>query len=181
MCDFHNATCFERLGTPFYYSPKPTIIDGVSDVYLCMAAPVLAYWSLSMTFHYMDMSTSKWIAQYRIHPSEMVEVKNRVTRSQVVWAVIFQQVLQTVLGLMWVGEHESRNFFVEMQELAQLLEPVVFRLLGRTALAPHALANITYVVYWWLFPVVQLLAAMYAPSSFTLLFFSSSQRLQVLH
>ncbi|KAF7294495.1 Sphingosine hydroxylase [Mycena kentingensis (nom. inval.)] len=92
---------------PWYFSYKPSLVDGFSDAYLALAAPVLAYWFLSLTFHYLDTREWKALERYRIHDSAEVASRNTVTRSAVVQAVIFQQIVQTMLGLMWMGDDHT--------------------------------------------------------------------------
>src|SRR6266542_1360466 len=89
---FDKPLCFKY---PVYHIPKPQLIDGIPDHFLTIAAPVIGYWYLSLFFHFLDISEWKFLDKYRIHESAEVKSKNLVTKSQVVWAVVFQQVIQT--------------------------------------------------------------------------------------
>lgn len=146
---------------PFYYSPKASVIDGVSDVYLALAAPVLAYWSLSLLFHGLDISGWQWLDKYRIHESEQVKSRNLVTRAQVVYAVVFQQFIQTALGYFWMSNDQSsaHDYSLKMYDIAVLIKPWLVHAFGEQV-GPVAVRNLTYYIYWWFIPSVQLLFGM---------------------
>jgi sphinganine C4-monooxygenase len=122
---------------PFYYSPRQRFFDDVPDHLTTVAVPIIAYWSLSLFFHSLDMSGWKWLEKYKIHDSEEVKKRNLVGRTEVVLAVIFQQVVQTLLGLMWLKEdpvvggiihHGMTEAVVKgLQRWERLLQPVVDR------------------------------------------------------
>ncbi|KAF8074755.1 fatty acid hydroxylase superfamily-domain-containing protein [Lyophyllum atratum] len=150
-----------KAAVPFYYSYKSTLIAGVPDHHLAVAAPILAYWSLSLLFHGLDISGWKWLDKYRIHESSEVQSRNRATRSEVVWAVLLQQLIQTVLGLVWLGnETQVVNHLEEMQIIAVYLKPVVEWATGPQNVQA-VLPNLVFHVYWWAIPTFQFLAAMF--------------------
>ncbi|SCW02713.1 LAFE_0F12640g1_1 [Lachancea fermentati] len=76
--------------------PKKSLLDWISDGYLALALPVVAYWCFSMIFHTID--TLQLAEKYRIHPSKEVAARNKAGRMEVLSEVIFQHVLQTVTG-----------------------------------------------------------------------------------
>ena len=157
---YDDPLCLKSTYTPWYYVNKENLIDGYADYYLAIAAPVLAYWSLSLFFHYLDTRTWKWLDKYRIHPSAEVASKNTVSRTAVVWAVILQHIIQTMLGLWWLSEGKERvtDHAVPVKSLALTLRPV----LALVGLADHnTLLKAAELVYWWGIPVFQLFAAMY--------------------
>jgi len=157
----HDPLCFAPNTFPFYSSPEPSLVPGCPDTILALAAPVLAYWFLSLFFHSLDISEWKWLEKYRIHESSEVKTRNLATRSQVVWAVLFQQLIQTVLGLVWLAEESGHiNHVTELRRLATSMEPILARVLA-THMSPQLLASATQFVYWWGIPGVQFLSAMY--------------------
>ena len=170
LCPFtpHDGPlCFASNTLPFYFSPNPTLIEGVSDTILTLAAPVVAYWSLSLFFHFLDISEWKWLEKYRIHDSSEVKARNLATRSQVVWAVVFQQIIQTALGFFWLAEDpEHISNIKELRVLAVSLEPILAGVLG-DYMSPQLLASAAQFVYWWAIPVVQFLSALYESLTFT--------------
>ncbi|KAG5645720.1 hypothetical protein DXG03_005415 [Asterophora parasitica] len=166
LCTAHDAmldgaTGCLRATAPFYYIYETRLIDSVPDHYLALAAPVVAYWSLSLVFHFLDISGWKWLDKYRIHDSAEVQSRNRATRSEVVWAVLLQQLIQTVLGLFWLNdEAEAANHAESMQAIAGHLQPLVLSAVGQKEAGP-VLADLVYYVYWWGIPTCQFLCAMF--------------------
>ncbi|KAK7471270.1 Sphingolipid C4-hydroxylase sur2 [Stygiomarasmius scandens] len=162
----NTSVCFSPSDVPFYYSPKPVLVEGISDPVLTLAAPIIAYWASSLLFHSLDISGWKWLDRYRIHESQEVKSKNRVTKTEVVVAVIFQHIVQTALGYVWLEEKGAGvNHMQKMEDMANWVEPVVRFVLGETgedkrveALVLHELG---YYMYWWAIPAMQLLLAMF--------------------
>lgn len=72
-----------------------------------MLLPIIAYWGLSMCFHWID--TMDYFPQYRLHTPAEVAKRNRVSRWEVVRDVLIQQVVQTVVGLL-IGMSEPDDF-----------------------------------------------------------------------
>ena len=144
---------------PFYYSEKPDLFESVSDRYLTLAAPVLAYWFLSLVFHFLDTRDWKCLDKYRIHPSPEVASKNLVSRSAVVYAVIFQHIIQTLLGLLWLS-HEPPKYTphaVAIQYIASILQKPLVALGIKY---PTLVVSAAQFVYWWGIPAFQLFASM---------------------
>jgi sphinganine C4-monooxygenase len=152
--------------TPFYYSNRTTIFTGISDRALALAAPIIAFWSLSITFHLFDISGWKWLEQYRIHESSEVTSRNRASRSQVIFAVLLQQVIQTALGIFWMSADASGAEFShteKMEQIASTLTNVVQWSFGQRIakifLDSQGTASV-YVLYWWAIPIAQFFFAM---------------------
>jgi sphinganine C4-monooxygenase len=126
-----------------------------------MAAPVIAYWCLSLYFHALDFSGWKWLDKYRIHDSEEVQAHNLATRSEVVWAVILQQVIQTALGLISLSDESTHvvDHTQQLRRVAFFLDSMVFTMFGEH-ITPHILVHTTNFLYWWGVPVLQFLGAM---------------------
>lgn len=155
--------CLPPLKVPFYFSMRQNLIDGVSDNILALAAPVVAYWTMSLFFHCLDMSGWAGLDKYRIHESDEVKSRNRATRSQVFWAVILQHTSQTVLGYYWLSDPPKispSKCVTEMGAVGRTLVRLV-----RWAIGPDVGsyfldlrgADITYWLYWWGIPAAQLL------------------------
>ncbi|KJA25667.1 hypothetical protein HYPSUDRAFT_37088 [Hypholoma sublateritium FD-334 SS-4] len=154
--------CFPVTAVPFYFSPKSRLISDVSDVVLALIAPLVAYWVLSLFFHYLDMSGWTWLDKYRIHESSEVKSRNLATRSQVVWAVFLQQIIQTAIGLIWLGEEKVYhvNHVQELERLADIIKPSLLTIFG-AGMNPIILVRSAQAIYWWAIPAGQLLAAMF--------------------
>jgi sphinganine C4-monooxygenase len=77
--------------------PAPGLIPAVSDKTTAVVAPVIAYWALSLLFHWID--ANDYLPQYRLHTPAEVLKRNHVSRYEVVRDVIIQQIIQTLMGL----------------------------------------------------------------------------------
>ncbi|KAJ7245137.1 sphingosine hydroxylase [Mycena haematopus] len=145
---------------PWYYSPKTSLVDGVPDHYLALAAPFAAYWSLSLLFHYLDTRDWKVLEQYRIHDSAEVASRNRVSRTAVIWTVIFQQVVQTALGVFWLSEGHAvvPDHPAAVASITQRLSLV----LGSDENVQRILPRVAYYIYWWAIPILQFMVAIFA-------------------
>jgi sphinganine C4-monooxygenase len=149
---FFGGVCVDFTDVPWYYSSKPSLVDGVSDHHLALAAPVVAYWLLSLFFHYLDTRDWKVLERYRIHDSAEVASRNRVSRTAVIWAVIFQQVLQTALGIVWMA-HEHTVVPDHTAKIADITRQLAVFVGAQPILA--------YYIYWWAIPLFQFFVAMY--------------------
>ncbi|KAH8093743.1 sphingosine hydroxylase [Cristinia sonorae] len=153
--------------TPFYYSPHPNLFPSFSDVYLSLAAPVLAYWISSCFFHVLDVSDWRWLDRYRLHESAEVKSRNLVTRTEVLKAVIFQQIIQTILGLWWMEDTISGAGIDHVGRMAAMLPGltnILKRVLG-DSLAASCLENygsqLLYTMYWWAIPIAKFFLGMF--------------------
>lgn len=144
---------------PFYYSPRKNLIDGISDSITAVSSPLVAYWTLSMFFHFLDVSGWKWLEKYRIHESEEVTSKNLVSRSQVLLAVIIQQAIQTALGLLWIQEEERIfNHAERIHNISAFFQSFFTHYLGDWG--KTMFPQISYTIYWWVIPAAQFFFAM---------------------
>ncbi|KAH3682581.1 hypothetical protein WICPIJ_006456 [Wickerhamomyces pijperi] len=82
----------------FTLTERPSLINGISDSNLSLIAPLVAYWGYSLFFHIID--TYQLAEKYRIHPPEEVTKRNKASRLVVLRDVLFQHVIQTLVG--WV-------------------------------------------------------------------------------
>lgn len=155
--------CLPPLRVPFYFTMRQNLFDSVPDNIVALAAPVVAYWTMSLFFHYIDMSNWTWLDKYRIHESDEVKSRNRATRSQVFWAVILQHTFQTLLGYYWLSnppEISPSRCITEMEAVGRTLVRLVRWVVGPDAGNPFLElrgADITYSLYWWGIPAAQLL------------------------
>lgn len=91
------------------------LIPGIPDGLVALAAPVIAYWVLSIFFHILDVY--ELAEKYRIHPSEEEISRNKVTMKEVIREVLLQHFLQTVAGLVvYVFEPKQKTGF-EMADM----------------------------------------------------------------
>jgi sphinganine C4-monooxygenase len=167
MLQSNQTACLtkDHFTYPIYHTSRQSLIHPIPDRLLTLASPIIAYWSLSLIFHYLDTCNWKRLEKYRIHPSEEVKSRNLVSRSQVVWAVIFQQVIQTIMGLFWLSDESpgAINHALKIREIAGVLHPFVDAVLGGGE-RPCVVLEVASFVYWWGIPIAQFFGAMYVPS-----------------
>lgn len=76
---------------------RPSLVPGISDVWLQMLSPIVAYWVVSLFFHILDVFD--FCAEYRLHTPAEVLKRNHVSRYEVFRDVILQQIIQTMFGV----------------------------------------------------------------------------------
>ncbi|KAG0705584.1 fatty acid hydroxylase superfamily-domain-containing protein, partial [Suillus ampliporus] len=112
---------------------------------------------MSLLFHCLDISGSKWLDKYRIHESEEVKSRNLATHWEVVWAVI----VHILHKLCWISVARCQS---EMEDLGRTLVLVMRSLLGEeTAMKFLELRGpeMTHWLYWWGIPAAQILFALF--------------------
>ena len=129
--------------------PRPPILSFISDKHLSLALPIIAYWAYSAIFHFLDSQSWSFLDKYRIHPPEEITSRNRVTRAQVVRAVLIQQLGQVVVGL--IALHTEADEGIPDHESA-------LRKLRERGLPNLASAE---VVYWILMPILRQVVAVF--------------------
>lgn len=86
-----------HLLAAFFVQMAPTVqaplFPFVSDQILALILPIVVYWTYSLLFHWISLQEFHWFEKYRIHDKEE-ETRNRVALSDVIKAVIVQQLLQ---------------------------------------------------------------------------------------
>ncbi|KAH9933340.1 sphingosine hydroxylase [Fomitopsis serialis] len=143
---------------PFYYSPHAHLFDWCPDHMLALAAPVIAYWVSSVFFHILDISEWKWLDKYRIHESAEVKSRNLVTRSEVIRAVVLQQIVQT---------EKPSGALVDHVGAILRLEPTLARILTWTLGEKWAHGSrprrraAALRAYWWANPVARFFFGMF--------------------
>ncbi|KAL1406827.1 Sphingolipid C4-hydroxylase sur2 [Vanrija albida] len=153
---------------PFYHTTRPHIFDFISDRYLALAAPVLVYWVLSTVFHALDTLELPYFEARRIHDSAETKAKNRAGFWQVIRAVLFQQFIQTLVGLLWVDSDDeilahqvNVDHVAAMRFITPRVADLVLLLVGPkygVKLLESRGHEIVNWVYWWGIPIVQMFA-----------------------
>lgn len=153
---------------PVYHFARADVIPGLSDKYLSIIAPFAVYWVLSLLFSFIDALELPLFERYRIHEPQEVKTRNRVSINQVIWMVLFQQLLQTGLGLYWLEDDDERfgpfrNHQAELGQYKQLVLSAAASLLPTNsilALDKSGIADkVSNVAYWWLVPLAQFVFA----------------------
>jgi sphinganine C4-monooxygenase len=136
------------------------LISGISDKYLSLVAPFAIYWGFSLFFHLLDNLRWDIFERYRIHEPEEVKSKNRVTVREVVVAVLFQQVLQTLMGIVALEDEEPpMDHAGELNKwgirLAKVVVSVAGSKRGGSFMAKYGRETASWL-YWWGVPTLQL-------------------------
>ncbi|KAG8717094.1 hypothetical protein FRC09_014747 [Ceratobasidium sp. 395] len=163
---FYDALVPSPLTFPIYHAASPDILTWMSDKHLSLAAPIIAYWALSMLFHALDLSEFTWLEKFRLHESAEVKSRNLVSRVDVVWAVFLQQIIQTALGLIFLDEHGSESSYDHQAGMRACAPWVVWaaRLVcgpgpGDRVLETYG-KELVHVTYWWIIPTAQFIFAL---------------------
>lgn len=137
-----NATAAAALPPlpPYTLQPQLPLIPGLPDKYASLLLPVLAYWALSLFFHWIDVND--FFPQYRLHTPTEISQRNRVSRWEVFRDVVLQQMIQTATGVL-IGYFEPDAYegkeqhdvavWAQRIRLAQSAVPALLSLLGVNA------------------------------------------------
>ncbi|RAH79789.1 putative sphinganine hydroxylase Sur2 [Aspergillus japonicus CBS 114.51] len=138
----NTSVVFDLPPLPAYtLTPRPPLLDPIPDNVLALMLPIIAYWALSMVYHYIDVND--YFPQYRLHTPAEVLKRNHVTRWEVVRDVILQQIIQTMAGLAvayfddpeYLGKDEYNvAVWARRLRLAQKALPQLLALVGIDAL-----------------------------------------------
>ncbi|KAH9906242.1 fatty acid hydroxylase superfamily-domain-containing protein [Xylariomycetidae sp. FL2044] len=118
------------------------LVSWFPDFYVSVAAPTIVYWIVSTIFHIID--TYDLFPQYRLHTPAEITQRNHATRYEVLRDVLFQQVIQTIFGLlggyldppqMTGSEEYDIAVWATRIRLAQRLLPAVLGAIGINATA----------------------------------------------
>ena len=153
---------------PWYYQPDPQLWSVMSDFWFSLFAPISAYWLFCSLFEIIDRADWERLKKYKIHESSEVMSRNRVTRGEVVFAVIVQQVIQVTLGYFWMDANAKTGgpistHIPQMEALAPTILRSLEALVGRRLAAYlwlHKAQDLVYYVYWWAIPLAQLFAGL---------------------
>jgi sphinganine C4-monooxygenase len=178
----------EKVQFPVYHVHRASILAGVSDPTLTVIVPLLAYWVVSILFTILDLLALPWIEKYRLHEPAEVSARNRVTPANVIKAVIFQQLIQTALGIFYLDSSPSdilqRDYLAEIHAYAPPVSQLINILLppqhARWVLLNYGHA-LTQWAYWWGLPILQFLWASSVSSLFLFSPFQSIPLKLTLH
>jgi len=154
---------------PIYHTANPNLLSWISDRYLALAGPVLGYWVLSIIFHIIDTAQLPYFESKKIHESPEVLARNKATVSQVVRAVAVQQILQTILGYVWLEDDATvyerevmKDHLGDMGSMVPTIANLTILALGQrtgeSVLKSHG-AEIVRWMYWWGVPILRMLCA----------------------
>ncbi|KAK2873677.1 hypothetical protein FQN49_002174 [Arthroderma sp. PD_2] len=154
-----NSSDLELPPLPTYsVTLRPPLLSPIPDNATILILPIVAYWTLSMVFHWIDVND--YFSQYRLHTPAEILKRNRVTRWEVVRDVIIQQVIQTLFGLVLIIFDQPEFDGKEGYDVAvwasrvRLAQRAVPRLLALLGIDPVGLAATRLAAYPLLAAVV---------------------------
>lgn len=121
---------------------QKNLLAPLPDNVLSLILPVVAYWGMSMIYHFLDVND--YFVEYRLHTPAEVLKRNKVTRWEVVRDVVLQQVIQTVAGLAFVyfdaeetvgREEYDVAVWAQRLRIAQKAVPSLLALVGIDAIS----------------------------------------------
>jgi sphinganine C4-monooxygenase len=156
-----NLTSYVLSQPAFYHVDGPQIFPSISDASLSLLAPILAYWLYSLFFYFLDTSNFRFLDRYRIHESKEVQSRNAVTVREVIVAVVFQQVIQTVLGVFLLEEtaRAGTSWFGDVSWVSWLVDSIMMVVFGRRVADQILEANgarMVWWTFWWGIPIAQI-------------------------
>jgi len=122
--------------------PLPDLLPFISDFWLSILAPHIAYWIVSLLFHLLDVYDL--LPQYRLHTPEEITQRNLASRYEVFRDVIIEQVIQvgmsTVLSLTEPRQMTGMDDYdiavwATRIRLAQRAVPAILGIIGLNAAA----------------------------------------------
>lgn len=140
-----NTTLFDTSLPPlpgYTLEPVPNVLPWLSDFWLSLVLPVIAYWSMSLFFHIIDQLDL--FPQYRLHTPEEITSRNHASRYEVARDVIIQQVIQIATGALlqladppeYIGKNEyDVAVWASRIRVAQRALPSVLSVIGLNAAA----------------------------------------------
>ncbi|PKC08299.1 hypothetical protein RhiirA5_358125 [Rhizophagus irregularis] len=148
-----------QTATPLQYTP---ILSFMSDKQLALFVPFVVYWIYSGFYHLISIYEVSFFEKYRIHSLIEVETRNKVSMGEVVRAVLLQQFLQTLLGLLLVVVEDDDVLLddeVELLGYRQTLEAMA-TIFGLWNLLEPYQNIIIETSYWYFIPLSRFLFAM---------------------
>lgn len=119
MASQNSSSIFDDLPPlpPYTLNPVRPLFPPLSDNVVALLLPIFAYWTFSMFFHFLD--AYDLFSQYRLHTPAEILKRNRVTPKEVIRNVAFQQVVQTIVGLIFAALDEGDLVATEEYEAAR--------------------------------------------------------------
>ncbi|PVH93170.1 hypothetical protein DM02DRAFT_542086 [Periconia macrospinosa] len=126
-------------------TPLSPLLSWTSDELLLAALPVVAYWAVSLIYHFIDVYGL--CEKYRLHTPAEVLKRNHVTRYEVFRDVLLQQIIQVIASMLLSLADDAATsgkadydvaWYAQKIRLGQRAIPFVMTILG---LDPVALAS----------------------------------------
>jgi len=122
--------------------PMPDVLPFISDYWLSIFSPHIAYWLVSLFFHVLDVYDL--LPQYRLHTPEEISQRNLASRWQVARDVVIEQIIQVFMSIVLCATEPNQMTGMESYDvavwatrirLAQRALPAVLGVIGLNAAA----------------------------------------------
>ena len=139
-----NVTSWSATPPPTHSELRPPLLSFISDESLSLALPIVVYWTMGLFFQYLN--DKDMFPQYRLHTPEELEKRNKCSLAEVVRAVFFQHILQTVAGavLSFIDEPQKTGF--EAYEMRNIQNFVANMTGGTVRLSKSSVWFIYYIL-----------------------------------
>ena len=146
-------------------SLDPTKVDPWTDEAKSVWVPIIAYWIYSIAFHFMMKAEIPFFEKYRIHTSEDMAKRNRVTFSRVLLMVACQQVIQCILGLVVITPPSDPAAVLRKQEalvvyLTSHIHTALSLVLPHTKNTTSIAFSLAFGLYNYVWPCIQFFLGM---------------------
>ncbi|KAF5100591.1 hypothetical protein D0Z00_001210 [Geotrichum galactomycetum] len=148
-----NVTSWSATPPPTYSELKPPLLSFISDETLSLALPIVVYWIMGLFFQYLN--DRDMFPQYRLHTPEELEKRNKCSLAEVVRAVFFQHILQTIAGLVLAFIDEPQKTGFEALEMWNIQNFVANMTGGTVRLSKSSV----WIIYYILEPGLRILFA----------------------
>jgi len=141
-------------------TPVSSIFSFISDKNLSLAAPVIAYWLYSLVFTIMDAAELPFFEKYRIHTPQELTQKNKASKRSVLQAVVFQQIVQTGVGLLLMLT-EPDEILTSDEHQMDWLRSLLFPYFATISVNEQHLGASVWMIYHVIVPAFQFFLAFF--------------------
>ncbi|PKI82589.1 hypothetical protein MVES_003427 [Malassezia vespertilionis] len=147
-----------RQTHPFYYQDTQRCSPWMSDKALSLFLPVAVYWASCTFYHMLDVLRPAFSEKYRMHPSEQLTKRNRVSMRNVLFMVASQHLLQTILGIIVLEDTPYdgvRRTDVDPEAGVLRIANILRHYLELDRSGDIFLVRAAIALYWWGIPWLQ--------------------------
>lgn len=136
--------------------------DPWTDEMLALWVPVVVYWVYSVGFHFVMKAEIPFLEQYRIHTSDDMRKRNRVSVGRVLVMVALQQLAQVLMGIAILQPTDPKVQALQQEAALARLTHHIFAWVSIYDDSVYSIADtLARFIYWGLIPACQFFAAMY--------------------
>ncbi|KAG0163288.1 hypothetical protein DFQ30_000402 [Apophysomyces sp. BC1015] len=135
--------------------------DPWTDEMLALWVPVVVYWVYSVAFHFVMKAEIPFFEQFRIHTSDDMRKRNRVSVRRVLVMVALQQMAQVLMGIAILQPVDPEVQALQQDAALAQLTHQIYSWMSAFDEGFYPTANLlAKLIYWGLIPACQFFAAM---------------------